>query len=76
MRESAKPQIPVSQAEGYELGPIVSSTSTQTSTSGDIKDNNATGKEMGIGAGANEKVVALKKEWRGWQLASLKNLYV
>jgi hypothetical protein len=65
-----KPSIPVSEAEGYELSPITTGsegkndsavqTSTSASKSGEV----------------NEKVVALQKEWRGWQLASIKNLYV
>jgi len=25
---------------------------------------------------SNEKVMAIKKEWRGWKLASIKNTYV
>lgn len=72
MRET-RPSIPTSEAEGYELGPIVSSSSAPSSDStsvgkGEIKFEPSKEGEM------KEKVVALKKEWRGWQLASLKNL--
>jgi hypothetical protein len=33
--------------------------------------SNSTGMEV-----SNEKVMAIKKEWRGWKLASIKNTYV
>jgi hypothetical protein len=61
-----KPEIPVAEAEGYELSPLTSGADSEKSTSSAV----AKSPEM------NEKVVALKKEWRGWQLASIKNVYV
>jgi hypothetical protein len=53
----SKANIPVEEAEGFELTEKTPSQST--------------GMEV-----SNEKVMAIKKEWRGWKLASIKNTYV
>jgi hypothetical protein len=55
---SLKSQIPVEEAEGYEL--------TEKSSS-------PSGSTVSASAESNEKVMAIKKEWKAWKLASIKN---
>jgi hypothetical protein len=57
LRSSTAP-VKVEEAEGYEL--------TE-------KSNPPSQSEVTVGSGLNEKVVAIKKEWRAWKLASIKN---
>jgi hypothetical protein len=54
---ASKSNVPVEEAEGFEL---TEKTPSQSS-----------GVEV-----SNEKLMAIKKEWRGWKLASIKNTYV
>jgi hypothetical protein len=59
LRSSTAP-VKVEEAEGYEL----------TEKSNPPSQSEVT---VGSGSGLNEKVVAIKKEWRAWKLASIKN---
>lgn len=57
------------EAEGYELQEKQEALSTLTPAQSDAVSSSDKTEVTG-------EVVALRKEWRGWQLASLKNVYV
>lgn len=62
----SKPSVSAGEAEGYELQAHANDSTHPTTTP-------SSGVKM---IKENEAQVALRSEWRTWQLASLKNVYV
>lgn len=77
LRSKAQLRVTPTEAEGYELQEKSDSNSTTTTTpaSSGMGISTAAGPPK-LEVSADADVAGLQKEWRVWQLASLKNVYV